>query len=144
MEDVKQKSWFGRNWPWVLPVGGCLTIILLFVFGVGAVIFGVSNAITSSAPYEYAVEQASHHPDVIAALGENIETDGIMQGNISLENSDGGRVDISIPIKGSKGKGSVTVKGEKVDGTWHYESLYVIIKETQESINLLEKTLEDF
>jgi hypothetical protein len=144
MEDVKQKSWFGRNWPWVLPVGGCLTIILLFVFGVGAVIFGVSNAITSSAPYEYAVEQASHHPDVIAALGENIETDGIMQGNISLENSDGGRVDISIPIKGSKGKGSVAVKGEKVDGTWHYESLYVIIKETQESINLLEKTLEDF
>ena len=144
MEDVKQKSWFGRNWPWVLPVGGCLTIILLFVFGVGAIFFGVSKAITSSAPYEYAVEQASNHPEVIAALGENIETNGIMQGNISLENSDGGRVDISIPIKGSKGKGSVVVKGEKTEGTWYYESLYVIIKETQESINLLEKALEDF
>jgi hypothetical protein len=144
MEEVKQKSWFGRNWPWVLPVGGCLTIILLFVFGVGAIIFGVSNAITNSTPYEYAVEQAANHPDVIAALGEGIETDGIMQGNISIQNTDGGQVDISIPLKGSKGEGSVAIKGEKIDGVWHYESLYVIIKETQESINLLEKALEDF
>ena len=37
-----QKSWIARNWPWALPVGccsGCLVLVLLFVFGVGATIF---------------------------------------------------------------------------------------------------------
>jgi len=38
-EHTQQKNWFVRNWLWVVPVGGCLTIILLFVLGVGAIFF---------------------------------------------------------------------------------------------------------
>ena len=142
MEEVKQKSWFGRNWVWVVPLGGCLTIIALFVLGIGALVFGVSKAISGSAPYEYAVEQASNSPKVIAALGRPVETDGIMQGNISLENGDSGHVDITIPLKGSKRKGYVTIIGEKVNGDLVYEELYVLIKSTNEEINLLDKSLE--
>jgi len=51
MEVQQKKSWWGRNWPWVLPVGGCLTVILLLVFGVGAIFFGVTNALKNSTPY---------------------------------------------------------------------------------------------
>ena len=40
MEEIKQKSWFSQNWIWVVPVGGCLTLIVLAVFGLGAA-FGV-------------------------------------------------------------------------------------------------------
>ena len=29
MEEQKQKSWLGKNWPWVVPVGGCLTLIIV-------------------------------------------------------------------------------------------------------------------
>jgi len=140
-EHVQQKSWFSRNWIWVVPTGGCLVIILLFVFGIGAAIFGVSKMFTSSAPYEYAVEQASKDPKVIEALGSPVETAGIMQGNISLQN-DSGKVDIKIPLKGPKGKGSVIVKGDKFEGEWVYEELYVLIKESNEKINLLDKVLE--
>ena len=50
MEAQKQKSWFGRNWPWIIPVGGCLTVILFFVFGIGAIFFGVSKVMKNSAP----------------------------------------------------------------------------------------------
>ncbi len=140
-ELVPQKSWFSRNWMWVVPTGGCLVIILLFVFGIGAAIFGVSKIFTGSTPYEYAVEQASKDSRVIEALGNPIETAGIMQGNISLEN-DSGKVDIKIPLKGPNGKGSVTIKGDKFEGEWVYEELYVLIKETNEKINLLDKVLE--
>jgi len=140
-EHTQQKSWFSRNWIWVVPTGGCLLIIILFVFGIGAAIFGVSKIFTGSAPYEYAVEQASKNSSVIATLGEPVETAGIMQGNISTTN-DTGEVNIKIPLKGPKGKGSVTIKGQKIDGEWFYEELYVIIKETNEKINLLDKTLE--
>ena len=140
-EYVQQKSWFSRNWIWVVPTGGCLLIIILFAFGIGAAIFGVSKIFTSSAPYEYAVEQASKNPNVIELLGDPVETAGIMQGNISTTN-DSGEVNIKIPLKGPKGKGSVTIKGKKINGEWFYEELYVIIKETNEKINLLDKTLE--
>ena len=141
MEHQKQKSWFGRNWLWLLPVGGCLTVILLLVFGIGAAVFGVSKMISGSEPYEYAVEKASSNDIVIGLLGENIETDGMMNGNISLDNNDG-HVDIKIPLKGSKGKGSVTIIGEKKNGVWDYEQIYVTIKSSGEQINLLDKSLE--
>jgi len=140
-EHIQQKSWFSRNWLWVVPTGGCLLIIILFVFGIGATIFGVSKIFTGSAPYEYAVELASKDVRVIELLGDPVETAGIMQGNISTTN-DSGEVNIKIPLKGPKGKGSVTIKGDKVEGEWFYEELYVIIKETNEKINLLDKTLE--
>jgi hypothetical protein len=141
METVNQKSWFGRNWLWVIPVGGCLTVIMLFVFGIGAAIFGVSKALKNSTPYVYALELANDNPDVIAALGENIETDGIFKGDISLKNNSG-HADLRIPIEGDKGKGTIVLKGDKYDGDWTYEELYIIIKDTQESINLLDKSLE--
>ena len=140
-EHVQQKSWFSRNWIWVVPTGGCLLIIILFAFGIGAAIFGVSKIFTGSAPYEYAVEQASKNEQVIEQLGAPVETAGIMQGNISTTNNSG-EVDIKIPLKGPKGRGSVTIKGQKIDGEWFYEEFYVIIKETNEKINLLDKTLE--
>ncbi len=141
MEVQNQKSWWGRNWPWVLPVGGCLTVILLFVFGIGAIFFGVTKAMKNSTPYAYTVELATNHPEVIESLGEPVDTDGMLSGNISLD-SNGGSVDFAIPLKGSHGKGSLVVKGEKIDGEWIYEYLYVLIKETNEQINLLDKTLE--
>ena len=140
-EHVQQRNWFGRNWLWVVPVGGCLTIILLFIFGIGALFFGVSEVLSNSTPYEYAVEKASNDSSVIEYLGNPIETAGIMRGNISIKNGSG-EVDISIPLKGPKGKGSVIVIGKKIDGEWIYEELYVLIKETNDKINLLDKVLE--
>jgi len=140
-EQLQQQNWFARNWLWVVPVGGCFTIILLFVFGIGTIFFGVTNVLKNSTPYEFAVELASNNSKVIEYLGESIETDGIMSGNISINNSSG-EVDIEIPLKGTKAKGSVIVIGEKINGEWFYYELYVLIKETNEKINLLEKILE--
>lgn len=141
MENNKQKSWFGRNWLWVLPLGGCLTIILIIVFGIGALFFGISTAIKDSTPVEYAIERAKNNDEVEQILGHNIEIDGMFNGNLSLID-DGGIVDISIPIKGDKGYGKLIVKGEKFDGEWVFEDLYIIIKGSAEKINLLDKTRE--
>ena len=141
MEAQKQKSWFGRNWPWIIPVGGCLTVILLFVFGIGAIFFGVSKVMKNSAPFEHAIQLAENNPEVVRYLGNNIETYGIFSGNVSLNNDDID-VDVKTSIKGTKGKGSLLIKGEKLDGEWTYEKLYVLIKDTNEKIHLLDKTLE--
>ncbi len=141
MEEIKQKSWLGRNWPWLVPVGGCLTVILIFVFGVGAVYLGVSKAIKNSTPYEYALNQASINEEVIAILGAPIESDGVFKGNLSIKN-EGGEADMQIPIKGNNGKGEIFVIANRVEKIWVYEELYVIIKDSNQRINLLSKELE--
>lgn len=141
MEEVKQRSWWSRNWPWVVPVGGCLTLIILGIAGIGGIFFGVTKMIKNSTPYEYALEQAKENEDVINALGSPIDTYSIMEGNISLSNDDG-EADIKIPIEGPKGQGTVIVVAKKYSGEWTYEELFVFIKETKEKINLLDKSLE--
>lgn len=149
MREQEQKSWFSRNWGWVVPVGGCgcgcLGIIMFFFFGIIAAFFGVSEAITNLMPLENALEQVSKNEKVVLLLGEPIEKYGIPLGDISLDN-EYGDVDFSISIKGPKGKGTLVVRGIRSNGEWIYEDLYVRIKETQEEISLLdqEKVLENF
>ena len=137
----EQKSWFRRNWVWAIPGCGCLSIIILIFFGVGATYFGVTNFFKNSSPYEHAVEQAKRNTEVIAELGDSIETVGMMNGSVSIQNDSGSAI-FNISLKGSKGKGTLYVVAERFDGEWVYEDLYVIIKETQEKINLLDQSLE--
>ena len=140
--EQKQESWFSRNWKWAVPVGGCgcgcLGIILLFVFGIGATFFGLSKVFDESTPIKHATELAANNEKVIEVLGDSIKRVGMPSGNVSLNNDDG-EIDFSLPIKGLKSTGTIVVKGIKANGKWVYEDLYVLIKETQEQINLLEQ-----
>ena len=142
MDIQHQKSWWGRNWLWVVPVGGCLTLIVLFIFGIGAALFGVSEVLKGSEPYEYAIEEARNDSEVIAILGEPIQTSGMMEGTVNFKN-DSGRVNLEVPIRGPNGTATVKVKGEKEDGEWTYEELYVTIEKTDEKINLLDNGLDE-
>ena len=134
--QTAKKSWFSRNWPWVVPVGGCLTIIVIFFVFLGSVIFGVSKAFTNSGPYKDALAKAQEDKYIIEMLGEPIETNGIMKGSLKFQN-DEGSVDISIPIKGPDGEARVYIVGSKKDDTWTYSELYVILDETNEQVDLL-------
>jgi len=140
MEDQRQKSWFARNWGWVLG-GGCLTLIVLFFLGIGSIFFGVSKMFTSSEPYQYAMEKTISNPAIIEVLGEPIEEDGMMNGSINLSGDDG-NADFKIPISGPKGTGRIIVKATKDYGKWEYEKLYVQFQGEEENINLLNQELE--
>ncbi len=133
---VQKKSWFRRNWPWVVPLGGCLTMIIIVVMIVGGAIFGISKAFTSSSPYQEGLAKATTDTYVIEELGDPVESNGIMQGSIQLQNSVGTAA-ISIPIKGPKGTGTVYVNGSKQEGKWNYSEVYVIIDATNEQVDLL-------
>ncbi len=137
MDDhIQQKSWFSRNWGWAVPLGGCLTIIILFFVFLGSLIFGVSELITQSTPHQDALSKVNEDEYVVNILGKPIETDGIMNGNLSYKNSVG-TADISIPIKGPKGAAQLYVVGNKLNDEWVYSEMYVIIAETDEQIDLL-------
>ncbi|ETN94652.1 Cytochrome oxidase complex assembly protein 1 [Zhouia amylolytica] len=132
-----KKSWWGRNWKWVIPAGGCLTIIIFIVVFIGTVFFGVSTMMKSSTPYEEAITRVKENKQIIEALGEPIVQEGMIQGKINYEN-DHGDIDIKVPLEGAKGKASLYIVGTKQGDTWNYSDMYIVIKATGETIFLLE------
>jgi len=134
-ENIKHKGWFGRNWKWAVPTGGCLVIILLFVAFAGSLIFGVSSLFKGSDPYKTAVSIAASNPQVINALGEPIEENGIAKGSINYTNGEG-HCNLEIPIKGPNGKAIVFVIAYKLSEHWEYKVLEVSFSETGEIIQL--------
>lgn len=140
MEDYNQRSWFSKNWPWVLPIGccsGCLLVFLLFIGGIGATVLSVFSEMKNASPIEEVLIIANNNPKAKEILGTDIVSEGFPSGNISFNNDDG-EVAFTILIRGSKDEGILSVDGIRVDEKWVYEDLYITIKETQEQINLLE------
>ncbi len=136
MTEHHQKSWFARNWPWAIPLGGCLTFIIVIIVFASSVIFGVNSLIKSSTPYQDAIIKANTNEYVDDLFGTPIESDGMPMGNISLNNDDG-EIDMEVPIKGKKKSGTLHIKGTKTDGDWNYEYLYLASESGNEEINLL-------
>jgi hypothetical protein len=134
-------GWWNRNWKWFVPTGCCLgtllcLILAVAVFGVSifAIFSGVSAALKGSEPYKVAVARAQANDKVTAALGTPL-SEGFPMGSINT-NNDTGNVDLSIPVSGPKGKGTIYVVGTKSAGTWTYSKMSVTIAGSGETIDL--------
>lgn len=140
MEDsnelIVRKSWWDRNWKWFVPTG-CLSLILLFGLFIAGIFFGVTSMMKDSDVYKETLTEVQHNTVVIEKLGNHIEVNGMTSGNISLSN-DTGNCDLQIPIKGSKGNGTIFIVAEK-RGTWKYSVKSVYVESTKEEIDLLKQ-----
>ena len=141
MEEQKQKSWFARNWGWVLG-GGCLTLIIVVVVVVGGIIYKVADTVKESEPYTHAYAEAIENKEVINFLGEPIETNGMGSTNYKYSNGTTTAI-LTIPIKGPKDEGSIVVNAEKINDEWAYYILHVKIDGETEVINLLDNDIEE-
>ena len=126
--------------PWLKILGcscGCIILIIGSCVATGGLgIVGLFTGMKSSQPYVDALEAAQSHPAVIEALGEPIEAGWMLSGNISL-NGSSGEADLSFPISGPLGDGTVYVIGDKQAGEWSYSLMEVEIGATGERIDLL-------
>jgi len=134
-----QRSWWSRNWKWVVPVGCLVLIVPLlalagFIGGILAIVFG---SIKSTDVCQQALTLAKSNPAVIEALGEPVEDGWLMSGNINTSGSSGS-ADISIPLHGPKGKGTLYAVATKSAGRWEYDTLEVEVRGRDDRINLLE------
>ena len=140
-ELIEKKSWWKRNWVWVVPTGGCGCVVVFVIMLVGGIFAGVNTIFTSSAPYQEALTEVQNNQQIIELLGEPIKKSGMMQGSISYSNDDG-EADFSIPIEGPKGEGRLYIIGKKQNGIWTYSELEVRIYQNNEVINLLNEGLD--
>ncbi|HTS38494.1 MAG TPA: cytochrome c oxidase assembly factor Coa1 family protein [Candidatus Solibacter sp.] len=121
--EPMQKNWLERNPRWKIPLG-CL--ILFFLLGVFvAVLFTVITAsFRSSDVYKQAMAKAAASPQVRQTLGEPIRQKGFMTGELHINGSTGD-ADLSIPIRGPRGKATVRAVAKKSDGVWRFSWLQV-------------------
>jgi hypothetical protein len=128
-------NWWKRNWKWFVPLG-CFSIAVLFVIFVGSVVVIVFSAIKSTDVYKDALARAKAHPAVIEALGSPIKQGFLVSGNTNV-NGASGEANLSIPVSGPKGNGTIYVAATKSLGRWNYSGLVLEIAQTHQRIDLL-------
>jgi hypothetical protein len=133
---TSRPNWWTRNWKWFVPVG-CLSMLLLFVVFVGSVALIVFSAMKSTDVYKDALERAKANSAVIEALGSPITEGYLVSGNTNV-NGASGEANLSIPISGPNGKGTIYVAAIKSLGRWNYSGLVVEIAKTHRRIDLLQ------
>lgn len=126
---VQQKSWLGRNWKWLLPVGCLLPILCCGTFG-ASIYFGVTKVIQGSDAFKQGLTRASENADVQELLGTPLSPGMTVQG--SLNN---GVANFDSAIKGPKGEGTLHVEGREGGGAVTFTALEV--RANGKVINLL-------
>jgi hypothetical protein len=105
-----------------------------FVVVIASIVFG---ALKSSDAYKTALVRAKADPRVVAALGSPI-TDGFMISGKTNVSGTSGHADLTVPISGPKGKGTIYFVASKFAGEWTFSKLIVEVKETGERIDLVQ------
>ncbi len=131
-----RKNWFERNWKWFVP-SGCLTLIVLFLAFIAGIFAIVEASFKSSDVYTHALAQANANSHVSDAIGKPLKPGWFISGSINVS-GDSGDADISIPISGPKGKGTIYAVAKKVAGAWQYETLQVEVDGQPDRIDLLQ------
>jgi hypothetical protein len=121
----QQKSWWGRNWVWVVPVGCLLPLVLVGGCTVGVVLF-VFNMIKSSDVYVDSLNAIRANADVQAALGEPITPGIIVAGNVQMTNNTG-HADFTYDVSGPKGSATVHVVADLQNNVWNYTKNQVTV-----------------
>jgi len=116
---------------------GCFSILILFVAFVGAIALIVFGAMRSTDVYKDALARARVNPAVMEVLGSPITEGFFISGNTNV-NGASGEANLSIPISGPKGKGTIYVAANKSLGRWNYTGLTVEIAKTHQRIDLLQ------
>ena len=111
---------------------------MLFVVFVGSIALIVFSAMKSSDVYKDALARAKTHPAVIEALGSPVTEGLLLSGNTNV-NGASGEANLSIPVSGPKGKGTIYVAATKSLGRWNYSGLVLEIARTHQRIDLLRR-----
>lgn len=125
------RSWLGRNWKW----------LLIAVFACGAVfVVGIITLVMSAMRGSDVAREATARAQANALVGQRLGTpisEGWMvSGSINVSPG-AGDAELSVPISGPKGKGTVYAKAQKAAGEWSYYLMVATIEGSGERIDLL-------
>ncbi|MGB7536977.1 MAG: cytochrome c oxidase assembly factor 1 family protein [Anaerolineales bacterium] len=133
-----KKSWFARFW-WTLILAACLLFALtaICVVGTGAAgVFGIFGLMKSSPAYQDALVVVQEEPRAQQLLGTPIQSGWFVSGEIS-ETPSTGTAELSFPVSGPKGSGTVYVSAKKVEGGWVITRLVLVMDKTKNRLVII-------
>jgi len=135
MNPPAKLNWWSRNWKWFVPVG-CFSICLLFAGFIALIMTFAFGVMRSSDAYKVALARAKASPAVVEALGTPIQEGYFTSGNVNVTGPSG-NAELSIPISGPKGNGTIYLEARKSAGEWSFSKLLVKIEKSSKRIDLL-------
>ena len=99
---------------WLLLAAGLMVLAAVAAGGMGYV---VVRSIRSSGAYQKAVEELRRHPAAGEALGEPIAEGWLPTGSVNVTGP-AGEAKLAIPVRGSKGQGTLYVEAVKRADEW--------------------------
>jgi hypothetical protein len=127
----QHRSWLGRNWKRLLAAVFLCGVV--FVVGIFTLIM---SAMRSSDVAKEAFARAQSNAVVTQRLGGPISEGWFIGGSINVSPGSGD-ADLSVPISGPKGKGTVYVTAQKTAGTWAYSLMLATVEGSNEKVDLL-------
>jgi hypothetical protein len=125
-----QPGWWKRNWK--IGCLGILAGIVVLAFSIIAIVF---TALKSSDAYKMALARAQTDPRVVTALGSPIEPGWLISGRTNVSGTSG-HADLTVPLSGPKGKGTLYFVASKFAGKWTFLKMMVRVENTGEEIDL--------
>jgi hypothetical protein len=144
-ELIVERSWWKRNWKWFLPTFIVIFLILsglIFSSIIDGNVTDIAQAYSDNSLCEKAIEKAKTNQRVIEVIGEiePIDKLAILEGN-AVYTKNNNSVELSIRIKGKKGKGKMDISAEKKGKEWNYKKINIRIKEPKEEIQILKDSI---
>jgi hypothetical protein len=140
-ELITEQSWWKSNRKWFLP-----TLIITFLLLTGLLVSSgmegnitdIAKAYSEDSLYERAIDKANTNKRVLELIGkiEPIDQLAILEGNAVYANNHTS-VELSVRVKGNKGKGKMDISARKNGNNWEYKYIKIRIKEPKEEIHIL-------
>jgi len=136
-ELLRQKSWWQRNFKWLVPVA-LIAAVVAVVFSFTGSMGDFAQAYADMPLYEKAHNKAASDNRVAEKLGtlKPIDKMTVAEGAVNYS-EDGNAMNGTITLKGSKGKGKMDINAIKVNGAWQYNSIKVRLKNPDSEIVVL-------
>ena len=117
---VQPKS---RKKMWVIIILSVLLGLFLLIAGCCTLLYvGVKKAMKSSDVYLMSIQRAQASPCAISKLGQPIVSQGLPQGSVNEANGSG-TADLTIPVNGPNGTGSLHAVAARENNVWTLTSL---------------------
>lgn len=115
-------------------------LILAQLYTIREPIADYTKAILDSEIYDNALEIAKKDHRVIDMIGEvqPIDVFRVLEGDV-IYAEDNTSIDITVGLRGSKKKGKLDIKAQKVKEQWQYELIRVRIKKPKKVITVIER-----
>jgi len=125
-----------QRWKRNLAIAGGFAVVF------GVVLFAVvSVTFRDSDVSRMAVAAAESNPIVQEKLGNPLKVGLLTSGSMEISGQSG-HADLSLPVRGPKGKGTIYAVARKSGGLWKFESLDIAFEETKTRMTLLKESAD--